>query len=246
MTSSALADAVDVRLASTSLASGPGVARRCRALLTPEESAACDALRDEADRRSSLVARALVRTTLSRYAPVAPDAWRFERAAGGRPEIASPTGTRLRFNLSHTRELVACAVALDTDVGVDVERVEDHADLLDLAATVMSDDEFAAFRSQPAAERPRRFFAAWTLKEAYLKARGFGLVQSPTLARFDVDAAGVVRAQFAPELADDASQWGFALLDAGADHLLAVALRRPGAPRVRVLRATSLDAAPAP
>jgi 4'-phosphopantetheinyl transferase len=241
-----LADAVDVHLASTSLVADPDVARRCRALLTADESAACDAFRDEADRRSALVARALARTTLSRYASVAPDAWRFERAAGGRPEIASPTGTRLRFNLSHTRELVACAVALDAEVGVDVERVADHADLLDLAATVMSDDEFAAFRRLPSADRPRRFFATWTLKEAYLKARGVGLALSPKTIRFDWSAAGRVHATFDADARDDPSQWWFALSAAEADHLLALSVRGSGpAPTLRVLRLDSIEGRPA-
>ena len=58
--------------------------------------------------------RALVRTTLSRYAEVDPAAWRFERNRYGRPHLLAGQCDRdLRFNLSHTRGLIASVPRLD-------------------------------------------------------------------------------------------------------------------------------------
>ena len=67
------------------------------------------------------MAHALARLTLSRYAPVPPEAWSFSLGEHGRPEIEGPSDAgRLRFNLSHTRGMVACAVVRELDIGVDV------------------------------------------------------------------------------------------------------------------------------
>src|SRR3954451_20032403 len=63
------------------------------------------------DRRTFLLTRALVRTTLSRYAAVPPAAWRFIANDHGRPEILDRAAgvPDLRFNLSHTDGLIACS-----------------------------------------------------------------------------------------------------------------------------------------
>src|SRR5215471_17982297 len=54
-----------------------------------------------------LVSRALVRTTLSRYAEVPPQTWQFEANRYGRPHISQPQALRdIRFNLSNTTGLV--------------------------------------------------------------------------------------------------------------------------------------------
>src|SRR5258708_1865441 len=54
-----------------------------------------------------LVTRALVRTTLSRYADVPSAAWQFDANRYGRPHVAPVHALGdLHFNLSNTRELV--------------------------------------------------------------------------------------------------------------------------------------------
>jgi 4'-phosphopantetheinyl transferase len=225
------------------LAEGDGSAR---AVVTPEEVSECEAFQVEADRRRALVTRALVRTALSAYVPVAPETWRFARGEFGRPEIAEPAGTGLRLNLAHTRELVVCAVANGLDLGVDVEHVKAHPDLLDLAAATMDDAELASIERLPGATRPERFCAAWTLKEAYLKARGLGLALSPRLAAFGLDGEGRIEFRLHPAANDDATRWRFALLRPDASHLLALAVPRTDAPnlRIRVLRVGAIGGPP--
>ena len=78
----------------------------------------------EHDRKLFLVAHGMLRSVLSRYVAVAPSQWQFSSGRYGRPAISGPDGLpALRFNLSHTRGLVACAVSLEFDCGVDVERL---------------------------------------------------------------------------------------------------------------------------
>jgi hypothetical protein len=94
-------------------------------LLAPEEAHRQQRFFFPRDRRQYLVARALVRTTLSRYAPVDPRAWQFRTNCSGRPEIVGNAGVPpLRFNVSHAPGLVALGVTLERDIGVDVENTE--------------------------------------------------------------------------------------------------------------------------
>ena len=71
---------------------GSDASRAYEALLEPEERARRDRYLFEPSRREYLLTRALVRTTLSRYAPVAPAAWRFRANEHGRPEVALANG----------------------------------------------------------------------------------------------------------------------------------------------------------
>ena len=78
-----------------------------------------------AERREYLLTHVLVRTTLSHYVPVAPQAWRFENNAYGKPAIVFPHDTLpLSFNLAHTHGLIVRIVALDREVGIKAEDLE--------------------------------------------------------------------------------------------------------------------------
>jgi 4'-phosphopantetheinyl transferase len=211
---------------------------RRAALLSPDERARLRRFHREPDRRLYLFAHALVRTTLSLYAPDLPPAqWRFVSNAHGRPEIAPGLVDQpLRFNLSHTRGLVACAVALERDVGVDVEHLEPPNLDLGLAASHFAPAEAQALATRPAAAQRARFFALWTLKEAYIKARGLGLAMPLDQFAFDLDGSEI-GVRFSPEANDDEHAWHFARLAPTPRHALALAARRaPGEPLIVNLR----------
>ena len=55
--------------------------------------------------------RALVRTVLSRYVAVRPEAWEFSYNPHGKPSVAGPGEPGLEFNLSHTEGVVVLAVS---------------------------------------------------------------------------------------------------------------------------------------
>lgn len=201
---------------------------RYRSALTDDERRKTDRFRFARDRQLCLLARVLARTTLSRYDDVAAADWCFETNAYGRPAIASPTSS-LRFNLSHTDGMVVCLVARDLDVGVDVEPRSRSGEWLDLASRFFSPEEAAALRQVEARDRPRRFLEYWTLKEAYIKARGMGL--AIPLAQFSFDLpprrTDHVRIRFAPDLDDVPERWQFGVGPLGAHHLVATAVEVP-------------------
>jgi 4'-phosphopantetheinyl transferase len=221
-------DCVQVWTALPDLAHGPRV-EYYRSLLTTDELDRCDRFVHEADRVRFLLARALVRTMLSEYVAVAPREWRFRIEAYGRPEVAElPRGAPdLRFNLSHTPGLVACAVTVGRDVGLDVENVN-RALTAQLPERFFSAQEVADLRALPTDEQHRVFFDYWTLKESYIKARGLGLALPLRQFTF-LRRPGLTPAiRFAPELHDDPASWQFAQFWPTRDHRMAVAVRRDG------------------
>jgi len=207
----------------------PPLERQWRGLLSPEEEAADRRFRVEPARRQHLAARVLVRTTLSRYADIDPRDWEFRPGPQGRPEIDGPAGApALRFNLSHTRGLVACLVTLELDAGVDVERPSrEIRDPLALARHGFAPAEREALRRLSGSARRELFCDLWTLKEAYVKARGAGFLALPArkLAH-EISPGGVIRLTVERELEDRAEAWQVALLAPTDEHRLAVAIRR--------------------
>jgi 4'-phosphopantetheinyl transferase len=191
------------------------------ALLTDEERERIARFHFERDQRLHLAARALLRRSLSRRAPVPPGAWRFRAGPHGRPEILAPPSP-LRFNVSHTRGLAMVAVVARRDVGVDVERIPEAAPL-DVVDRCFAPPERAAVRGAPPGEQGRRFAEIWTLKEAYVKARGLGL--SLDLGAFAVDPAPPRMVRGA-----DAGEWQLELLAPTYGHRAAVCVRREAGP----------------
>ena len=186
-------------------------------------------------RHQFLVARALVRSTLSRYAAVERPDWRFVKNQWGRPDIDPGHGLGdLRFNLSHTDGLVAVAVARgDPELGVDVEDTWRRSHTDQIAEHFFAPAEVQALRALPADRQHGRFFELWTLKEAYIKARGMGLAISLHAFAYALDDAAI-GLTIDPSLGDEASGWQLFLRAPTERHQLALALRFPGGASAQV------------
>jgi 4'-phosphopantetheinyl transferase len=187
-------------------------------------------------RRTYVLTRALVRRTLSRYVPVNPSAWTFARSAYGRPEIEGPAGApALYFSVSHTTGLIGCAVARAREVGLDLEDTAPRSlDPLRVAARFLSRPERDALRGLSAEAATRQFFALWTLKEAYAKARGLGLSLPPERFTVALDGSGHARLVADEVFAEDRAAWQLTPLQPTARHVGALALRRGPAPDLGV------------
>jgi 4'-phosphopantetheinyl transferase len=201
----------------------PELLARYASLLSPDERARWASHRFERHRLEYLVTRALVRSALSRYGPMQPAEWRFARNAFGRPEL--DPGFALRFSIANSPTLVACAVSR-AEVGMDVEPLTRGADVLRVAGSILSPGERGALATLPAAARADRALTLWTLKEAYVKARGRGLSMPVDALTFTVED-GHVSLEVGPELCDDGA-WHFRTVDR-AGHRLSVAAERGGA-----------------
>ncbi|MDQ1812397.1 4'-phosphopantetheinyl transferase superfamily protein [Massilia sp. CCM 9210] len=180
------------------------------------------------DRLRYLATRALVRTVLSRYAPLDPADWVFTPNEYGRPAIANdhPQARTLSFNLSHTRGLIAMAVTRNRVLGVDVENLIAREVSGGIAEHFFSPTEVAELAGVPPERRQDRFFEYWTFKEAYIKARGMGLSIPLDRFSFDFPDQRQVRLSIEPDLGDDAARWRFWQFQPTPDYLLALCAER--------------------
>lgn len=215
-------------------------------LLTPEETRKQQRYRFEKDQHDALITRAFVRTVLSQYADIAPADWRFEKGEKDKPEIVNPP-LPLRFNISHTTELIACAVTLHDDIGCDVEYIGRDNDILSIADRYFSDLEVKELFSLPEEKQASRFFDYWTLKESYIKAWGLGLAIplgdfSFHIADGDTVINNNIRLSFAPHRVDTPEKWQSWLIYPNDTHRMAISLcsDKPQTRQLRFFRSTPL------
>ena len=203
--------------------------------MTPDERVRFDRFRHDQDRWMFALGRSMARTLVGRELGVAPDAWRWREGPHGRPEIASPD-TDLHFNVSHSAGLVVCALGRGRELGVDLENLERHPPDPALVPRYCSVSEAADVIAQGDRWR-ERFLVYWTLKEAYLKARGLGISIQLADISFELDGEGEASIAFENSLAGTDDRWRFHLERHAPHHLIAVAAScaTNGTPRMSVV-----------
>ena len=189
------------------------------------------------DQQLHRAARIFQRWVLSQYTRTSPAEWSFATNAYGKPYVSAPPEFReLCFNLSHSPGIVGCVVTQALEAGIDVERLDRRVEPLAICERFFAPEEVAALRSLPADHQHAAFFRYWTLKEAYIKARGMGLSLPLDSFAFRLNAQPW-RLWTQDGTAAQTECWRFAAFDAGAPFAAAVCVRAPDAP-VTVCRYT--------
>jgi 4'-phosphopantetheinyl transferase len=213
-------------------------------LLDSEERERAARFKFPEPRNQFVISRALLRQCLGRYLHIEAREVRFRTTANGKPELAGnadqhlqdspvtdfpvidPPISDLRFNLSHTHGVTVFAVTRHRQVGVDVERIRQNTNALELAERFFSRPEVQWLRSQPASEHIPSFFSCWTAKEAYIKAHGQGM--SMSLSSFGVlPVVGAADSKLQLSVYDDPQEsrrWSIWRLDLGSDLRAALAV----------------------
>jgi 4'-phosphopantetheinyl transferase len=181
-------------------------------------------------RRRFIAAHGALRSILAGYVGAEPAALDFVSGEHGKPALRGATGrAAVEFNLSHSDDLALVAVARAHAVGVDLERWSEGVEYLELAERFFSPGERRALRAL--AHVPdlveAGFFAAWTRKEAYLKATGHGITRG--LHHFDVALApGEPARLLADRLdADATARWTMFALDPAPGYSAALVAASP-------------------
>jgi len=176
-------DEVHVWRASLSVA--PAVLQRLEATLAPDERSRAARFVFPEGRGDFIAARGILRELLGAYLQRPPASLEFEYGLRGKPALhTGDTVLSIRFSLSHSHGLALYAFARRREVGIDLELVQPDFGGEAVAECFLSYHELTELRTLPSELRAEGFFACWTRKEAYMKARGDGL-QIP-LNSFDV------------------------------------------------------------
>ena len=149
------------------------------ACMEPEKQARVLRLRRVDDRRRTVAADALARKHIATFCGISPQEVTLAVGAHGKPYAV---GLKVEFCLSHSDDLVVCAVS-DRPVGIDVERVRP----VDLKIArrlftrkeqeILLDGDLspARFCLCEDTQTLTRFYRFWTAKEAYFKRLGVGM-----------------------------------------------------------------------
>ncbi|GCE16429.1 4'-phosphopantetheinyl transferase family protein [Dictyobacter kobayashii] len=144
--------------------------------LNREEQARAQRFYFENDRQRSIIARGLLRVLLGRYCAIEPGQILFAYNEFGKPELATPGPvTALYFNLAHSNTQIVYAFTAINRIGVDIEYMRANIEYEQVAERFFSAHEKAQLQTVPSEQKMLAFFAGWTRKEAYIKARGKGL-----------------------------------------------------------------------
>jgi 4'-phosphopantetheinyl transferase len=191
--------------------------------LDPSEKARSARFRVEAARVHYVAAHALARFAIGRALGREAGSLEFDYDPLGKPHLVGAAD--LGFSLSHADGLVGCALGVHREIGIDIENMRQETDLGAIADVAFAVSEREWVAALPTGDRRERFFQLWTLKEAYLKAKGVGFSHPPAEAVFDL-------AEKPPRLKSDdgfAADWRFGSMRAGAAHVVSVAVRTSSA-----------------
>ena len=184
--------------------------------LSDEEISRAQQFHSSNHRNQFIVRRAILRHILGRYTAQSPETLQFQIGAYGKLALAvSP----FHFNVSHSQEMVAVAVALST-VGIDIEAIQPLTNMALIAHDHFSPDEQATLFQLPPDEQLSAFYRCWTRKEAIIKADGRGIAISLDLFAVTLGATEPARLVTKP---DDMADWHLATLTFSSSFMGAVA-----------------------
>lgn len=202
-------------------------AAETRGLSEGERARAARFLRVE-DRNRFIFSHLALRRILAGYLARPPEALRFRRAPGGKPDLDGPDRGRLHFNLSHSGSHALIGIARDVAIGVDVEEARPIGDPMAIARAHFHPGEVADLEGLPKPLRDAAFLACWTRKEAVVKALGTGLALPLSDFRVSVPPEPVAVLAWATGPAPSPG-WSLHHL-AFPDATGTVAIARPGEP----------------
>lgn len=173
-----------------------------------------------------LVSHALRRSVVAHALGCAPQTLAFGTTGRDKPVLEQPGGPQaLHFNLAHTEGLAVVAVS-SAPVGVDVECLERPVAGADLARRYFTEREYGDIAGQPAQTQHQRFLTYWTLKEAFLKAQAWGIVDD--LGGFEFEITGApdvtrIRLRVRHAQLSPTEPWRFHHWQPTAAHLVSLA-----------------------
>lgn len=207
--------------------------------LPPEERSRAATFRSLIARRQFLYGRLLVRRCLSAYLGRPAESIELERGEEGKLFVADDPG--LDFNLTHKPGCIGAGFVRGARIGVDVEAFEPDRANEKIARRFFSPPEVAQLDGLPAETLAWRFYRFWTLKEAYIKARGLGLKIPLMDFGFSFDDPEAleqlgegIRIAFTGRIEDRPERWQFRTRRIAPDHLLSVALQGDGEPALSI------------
>jgi len=230
------ASAIEIRYLDPASVSCPDLLQTMHGWLDPTEQDRFKRFVRPADQHQFLVSHALLRCVLGQRLGCAPRKVRFSYTERNKPVIDLRGGQALgqpldepplHFNLSHTQNMAVVALA-QAPVGVDTEWLGRCAPAHDLAARYFTPAECRDIQNRSPEQSQRHFLGYWTLKEAFLKAEGWGIVDRLDSFEFELSPHTAwpparIRLRVRQALSLPTRPWRFYQWHIEPDHLVSLA-----------------------
>jgi len=198
------------------------------AILSREESAQAAQFSFERDRMRFIQAHGIVRQILSNYLDADAATLVFARTHHGKPYlIPRANDPHLEFSVSRSSNCCMLAVQLDHSIGIDIEKVRDLPQAIDIVQSYFTPVESKALSALRGAARRDAFFALWTHKEAMVKGLGISLAAHLGRIEFDLDPIGGLRLVAWDRDQSVAQKWSVVRLDPAPGYVAAIASAYP-------------------
>jgi len=145
---------------------------QCWMLLNAEEQKKAAHLQNNR-RKQFIVVRGRLRCLLAEYTHEDPATIIFSKNRYGKPFLQN--NEDLVFNISHSADKLLIAVAVQCQMGVDIEIWKPRGDLMPLVDRCFALSEKKYWSGLPFSTRTAAFYSIWTRKEAFVKAVGRGI-----------------------------------------------------------------------
>lgn len=180
-------------------------------------------------RRRDAICRGLLRRHLGRLLQKPAHHIPIVNNDNGKPRLERDDDL-LHFNYSHSGDYVVYAFCREAELGVDIEYTPRSNNLPGIANHFFAPAEVAALNALPETQQRERFFHYWTLKEAYIKARGEGIFIGLDKFSFEPgfsanSKAKRIKIHFASADFDTEKDWQFHCLQPLKDYQVSVAVR---------------------
>ena len=169
----------------------------------------------------------MIKEILSYYLRINKDLIRLHESRYGKPYLVFPViRQKLYFNISHTEGYLAFALSTSTPVGIDIEKVDRNVRLQSLMGRFFHAKEIQKFLNYSDEERCKHFIHYWTLKEAFVKGLGTGIVTSFTSFYLTRESERTFRViPDKKELQDEYSSWRISSVPTPKGFICSIAYR---------------------
>ncbi len=155
-------------------------------LFSKEEKRRLKSFKFKKDRLRYRMTHYMKRLVIANYLNELPEKLNFTLGNQGKPAIsAQQNWLNLQFNISHSHQIILMGVTLEDPIGIDTEYHAEDFSVESLGEIIFSPYEKQFFLKLTCQEKKKAFFRCWTRKEAYLKAKGCGIINY--LAKISVD-----------------------------------------------------------
>jgi 4'-phosphopantetheinyl transferase len=168
-----------------------------------------------------IAARGFLRQIISYYLKISNREIVFQYSDRGKPIIQN---NNLQFNVSHSQDLALYAFTNKHLIGIDLEYLRSNVECAKIAQRFFTSTESQLINSLPKDKQHQTFFHFWTVKEAYLKATGEGLVGGLDTVEVDLESDTEIIIKAIAKQATKNNNWFFSSFIPEKDFIATVAI----------------------